>query len=118
MRASALRSPRRLPFFISFFLSLSSQVRAGILRLLSRLPIDLDQPDRREQMKKSGLGKVVMFLSKLPEETAENRKAAQQLVEAWMRPIYALSTRFEDLKRLQASQPSPAREGPGGPLPF
>ena len=44
--------------------------------------------DRKEQLKKSRLGQVVMFLYKLPDETAGNRRMAKELVERWSRPIF------------------------------
>ncbi|KAI7749907.1 hypothetical protein M8C21_014080 [Ambrosia artemisiifolia] len=64
-------------------------------------PIDLDQYDRREQLKKSGLGKVIMFLSKSDEETTSNRKLAKDLVDKWSRPIFNKSTRFEDMRNFE-----------------
>ncbi|KFK44957.1 hypothetical protein AALP_AA1G325500 [Arabis alpina] len=73
-------------------------IRAAILRVLSDFPIDLDQYDRREQLKKSGLGKVIMFLSKSDEETNSNRRLAKDLVDKWSRPIFSKSTRFEDMR--------------------
>lgn len=73
-------------------------VREAILRILTDYPIDLDQYDRREQLKKSGLGKVIMFLSRSDEETTTNRKLAKDLVDKWSRPIFNKSTRFEDMR--------------------
>ncbi|CBI32360.3 hypothetical protein VitviT2T_009337 [Vitis vinifera] len=73
-------------------------IRAAILRILTDFPIDLEQYDRREQLKKSGLGKVIMFLSKSDEETTANRKLAKDLVDKWSRPIFNKSTRFEDMR--------------------
>lgn len=35
------------------------------------------------------LGRLVMFLFKLPDETAANRRLAKNLIEAWSRPILA-----------------------------
>ncbi|CAH1440850.1 unnamed protein product [Lactuca virosa] len=58
---------------------------AEILKILTEFPIDLDQYDRREQLKKSGLGKGIMFLSKFDEETTSNRKLAKDLVDKWVR---------------------------------
>ncbi|KAH6822654.1 Transcription elongation factor family protein [Perilla frutescens var. hirtella] len=66
-----------------------------------QFPIDLEQFDRREQLKKSGLGKVIMFLSKSDEETTANRKLAKELVDKWSRPIFNKSTRFEDMKNFE-----------------
>ncbi|XP_059656901.1 protein IWS1 homolog 1 [Cornus florida] len=73
-------------------------IRAAVLRILTDFPIDLEQYDRREQLKKSGLGKVIMFLSKSDEETTSNRKLAKDLVDKWSRPIFNKSTRFEDMR--------------------
>ncbi|KAI7995401.1 hypothetical protein LOK49_LG11G02034, partial [Camellia lanceoleosa] len=47
-------------------------------------PIDLEHYDRREQLKKSGLGKVIMFLLKSDEETTANRRMAKDLVDKWV----------------------------------
>ncbi|KAH6763379.1 Transcription elongation factor family protein [Perilla frutescens var. hirtella] len=76
-------------------------VRAAVLKILNDFPIDLEQFDRREQLKKSGLGKVIMFLSKSDEETTSNRKLAKELVDKWSRPIFNKSTRFEDMKNFE-----------------
>lgn len=75
-------------------------IREAILRILTDFPIDLDQYDRREQLKKSGLGKVIMFLSRSDEETTSNRKLAKDLVDKWSRPIFNKSTRFEDMRNV------------------
>ncbi|KAL5548992.1 hypothetical protein UlMin_004223 [Ulmus minor] len=50
---------------------------------IMQFPIDLEYYDRREQLKKSGLGKVIMFLSKSDEETTSKRKLAKELVDKW-----------------------------------
>eukprot|EP00268_Persea_americana_P039406 TRINITY_DN389_c0_g1_i2.p1 TRINITY_DN389_c0_g1~~TRINITY_DN389_c0_g1_i2.p1 ORF type:complete len:486 (+),score=107.18 TRINITY_DN389_c0_g1_i2:431-1888(+) len=73
-------------------------IRTAILQILTNFPIDLEQYDRREQLKKSGLGKVIMFLSRTDEETTSNRKLAKDLVDKWSRPIFNKSTRFEDMR--------------------
>ncbi|GAB4850658.1 hypothetical protein Ancab_029969 [Ancistrocladus abbreviatus] len=75
-------------------------IREAILRILTDFPIDLEQYDRREQLKKSGLGKVIMFLSRSDEETTSNRKLAKDLVDKWSRPIFNKSTRFEDMRTI------------------
>ncbi|XVF52293.1 hypothetical protein PTKIN_Ptkin05aG0007200 [Pterospermum kingtungense] len=59
-------------------------IREAILKILTDFPIDLEQHDRREQLKRSGLGKVIMFLSKSDEETTSNRKLAKDLVDKWV----------------------------------
>ncbi|XP_043695773.1 protein IWS1 homolog 1 [Telopea speciosissima] len=73
-------------------------IRSAILKILTDFPIDLEQYDRREQLKKSGLGKVIMFLSRSDEETTSNRKLAKDLVDKWSRPIFNKSTRYEDMR--------------------
>ncbi|ERN07915.1 protein IWS1 homolog 1 [Amborella trichopoda] len=74
-------------------------VRTALLNILADLPIDVEQFDRKEQLKKSGLGKVIMFLSRSDEETTSNRKLAKELVDKWSRPIFQKSTRYEDMRR-------------------
>ncbi|KAI4311539.1 hypothetical protein MLD38_036426 [Melastoma candidum] len=76
-------------------------IRAAVLQTLSDLPIDMEQYDRREQLKSSGIGKVIMFLSKSDEETTSNRKLAKDLVDRWSRPIFNKSTRFEDMRHAE-----------------
>ena len=44
------------------------QVRETVLRLLHQLPVDCSLEDRKEQLKRSGLGRIVMFLFKVPGE--------------------------------------------------
>ncbi|KAL4424116.1 hypothetical protein ABPG75_001417 [Micractinium tetrahymenae] len=67
----------------------NAKVRETVLRLLHQLPIDCSMEDRKEQLKKSGLGRIVMFLFKVPDETPANRRLAKELVERWSRPILA-----------------------------
>ncbi|KAF5205331.1 Transcription factor iws1 [Thalictrum thalictroides] len=74
-------------------------VRTAILEILSDYPIDVGQYNRREQLKKSGIGKVIMFLSKTDEEIVPNRKLARALVDKWSRPLYNKSTRFDQEMR-------------------
>uniref|UniRef100_A0A7S0N022 TFIIS N-terminal domain-containing protein n=1 Tax=Pyramimonas obovata TaxID=1411642 RepID=A0A7S0N022_9CHLO len=79
----------------------NENVRTTLLRLLKKLPVNVEMFDRREQLKKSGLGKMIMFYYKLPEETLANKRCAQWLVEKWSRPIFELSTRYEELRRME-----------------
>jgi hypothetical protein len=44
----------------------NARIREFVLRLLHQLPVDCSLEDRKEQLKRSGLGRVVMFLFKLP----------------------------------------------------
>ncbi|KAK4490822.1 hypothetical protein RD792_001537 [Penstemon davidsonii] len=97
-------------------------IREAVLKILNDFPIDLEQQCRKEQLKKSGLGKVIMFFSKFDEETAANRKLAKELVDKWVNTIYRLSIpafegydsrplfnksmRFEDLKNFEVESVS------------
>lgn len=65
----------------------NSKIRTSILIMLDKLRVDCSNEDHREQLKRSGIGRIVMFLSKLPDETQENRRLAQKLVQTWSRPI-------------------------------
>lgn len=76
-------------------------IRTAILKILNDLPIDLEHYDRREQLKRSGLGKVIMFLSRSDEEINVNRRLAKDLVDKWSRPIFNKSTRFEDMRNTE-----------------
>ncbi|PIA30852.1 hypothetical protein AQUCO_05400149v1 [Aquilegia coerulea] len=56
-------------------------VRTTILQILTDYPIDVGQFNTREQLKNSDI--------------AANRKLARDLVDKWCRPIYGISTRFD-----------------------
>ncbi|KAG7546965.1 Transcription factor IIS N-terminal [Arabidopsis suecica] len=72
-------------------------IRTAILMILNDFRIDLDQDCRKEQLIKSGLGKVIMFLSKSDEETTPNRRLANDLINKWGRIIYNKSTRYDNM---------------------
>ncbi|CAH2078576.1 unnamed protein product [Thlaspi arvense] len=72
-------------------------IRTAVLKTLDDLCIKLDQDCRREQLIKSGLGKVMMFLSKSDEETLLNRRLANDLINKWSHVIYNKSTRYENM---------------------
>ena len=46
----------------------NAKVRESVLRALGALPVDCSLEDRKEQLKRSGLGKIVMFYFKLSGE--------------------------------------------------
>ncbi|KAG7542289.1 Transcription factor IIS N-terminal [Arabidopsis thaliana x Arabidopsis arenosa] len=72
-------------------------IRTAVLMILNDFRIDLDQGCRKEQLIKSGLGKVIMFLSKSDEETTANRRLANDLINKWGRIIYNKSTRYDKM---------------------
>uniref|UniRef100_A0A0D6R9G8 TFIIS N-terminal domain-containing protein n=1 Tax=Araucaria cunninghamii TaxID=56994 RepID=A0A0D6R9G8_ARACU len=92
----------------------NTNVRTALLKILTDLPIDVEQYDRKEQLKKSGLGKVIMFLSKSDEEIQSNRKLARDLVDKWSRPIFQKSTRYEDMRNFDEER-VPYRRPPKKP---
>lgn len=55
----------------------NAKIRSVVLRLLKQLPIDMSDPRTKQHVKDSQIGKNVMFLFKLPDETAPNRKLAK-----------------------------------------
>lgn len=79
----------------------NSKVRGAVLSMLESLKINCANEDHKEQLKKSGVGRLVMFLSKLHDETPENRRLAQSLVESWSRPILGSSASVETLQQNQ-----------------
>ncbi|XP_021287410.1 protein IWS1 homolog 1-like [Herrania umbratica] len=76
----------------------NANIRGAVLNILADFPIDLEQDYRREQFKRSSLGRAIMFLSKYEEETVSNRRIAKDLIHRWSRSIFNKSTRFSDLR--------------------
>ncbi|XP_040957935.1 protein IWS1 homolog 1 [Gossypium hirsutum] len=77
----------------------NATLRSSILNILTQvMPVDISLEDGREQLKKSGLGKVIMFLSKSDEETTANRKLAKHLVQNWCRTIFNKTTSYCNLR--------------------
>ncbi|MFQ6646602.1 hypothetical protein Gotur_019837, partial [Gossypium turneri] len=77
----------------------NATLRSSILNILTQvMPVDISLEDGREQLKKSGLGKVIMFLSKSDEETTANRKLAKHLVQNWCRTIFNKTTCYCNLR--------------------
>ncbi|CAN8274537.1 unnamed protein product [Cochlearia groenlandica] len=72
-------------------------IRTALLKILDELRINVNLDCRKEQLIKSGLGKVIMFLSKSDEETTPNRRLAKGLINEWSRGIHNKSTRYEDM---------------------
>ncbi|KAF9599206.1 hypothetical protein IFM89_036251 [Coptis chinensis] len=72
-------------------------IRTAILEILSDYPVGLEESHRREELRKSGIGKVIMFLSKYNEESTGNRRLARNLVYKWSRFIFCNSTQYDDM---------------------
>lgn len=44
----------------------NTKIRSSVLKLLGLLPVDCSFEDRKAQLKRSGLGRAVLFLAKVP----------------------------------------------------
>lgn len=75
-------------------------IREQLLAILQKLPVST------EHLQESGVGKVVMGLWKAEIETKANKKVCAQLIEKWSRPIFKLSSRYEDLESIEADLPA------------
>ena len=74
-------------------------LRSSLIRVIDTLPVETDDFDRKEELKKSGLAKILLFMSTLPEETGSNRTICKKLIEKWSRPIYELSAQYKYVHR-------------------
>jgi len=79
-------------------------IREHLITILQKLPLTT------EHLQESGVGKVVMGLWKAGGETTLNKKKCAQLIEKWSRPIFKLSSRYEDLESIESDLP--ARRAP------
>eukprot|EP01025_Chloroclados_australasicus_P021247 TRINITY_DN2231_c0_g1_i2.p2 TRINITY_DN2231_c0_g1~~TRINITY_DN2231_c0_g1_i2.p2 ORF type:complete len:425 (+),score=72.97 TRINITY_DN2231_c0_g1_i2:68-1342(+) len=82
----------------------NEEIRTAVLKLILQLPIDTALQHRRQQLKNSKLGMVVMFLYKLEEETPSNKRAARELIERWSRPVlneYKSETEYSRSQELE-----------------
>jgi transcription factor SPN1 len=64
-----------------------------VLESISKMPVTKDN------LKQSGLGKVVMLLYKHPTETPALKRQLKKLIEDWSRPIFKKSDKMSDLDR-------------------
>lgn len=55
---------------------------------LQVLPVDTRMEDMKELLKRSQLGRNVMFLYKCSDETPDNKRMAMELVHKWARPVF------------------------------
>ena len=72
-------------------------VRTSLIELIQQLPVSTDSHERKEELKRSGLGRNILFLTTLEEETPKNRARCKKLVEKWSRPVYELSSHYGDI---------------------
>lgn len=71
----------------------SMNIRSGLLNILNS-KYDTVSP---EHLKPSKIGQVVMILWKHPQETPQNKRIAQDLIEKWSRPLFGLSTNYQNM---------------------
>jgi len=71
------------------------KIRDGILKSLEKLDLTEDQ------LRTSGIGKAVMLLSNHKNETLPNRKICRALISKWSRPIFAISSAYTELARIE-----------------
>ncbi|KAG0587853.1 hypothetical protein KC19_2G196300 [Ceratodon purpureus] len=83
----------------------NTNVRTTVLTLLADFPIDVASNQRREQLKSSGIGKIVMALTRLPHETPANQKLARDLVNKWSRPLFDNSISYDNIRRPYRAEP-------------
>ena len=78
----------------------NARLRVSLLGLCAHLPIDTRDSLGRDHLKRSGLGKVVMYY-KMHDDTPAGRAAAAALVDGWSRPIFELSAAYRDMDASQ-----------------
>ncbi|XP_039036124.1 protein IWS1 homolog 1-like [Hibiscus syriacus] len=100
---------------LSLFKNWLEPLRASILNILTHvMPVDIRAEDRREQLRKIGLGKVIMLLSKSVEEITANRQLEKDLVENWSRTIFNKTSKYSEHEKvvipLKKPSPSPLKK--------
>ncbi|KAJ1724030.1 Transcription factor iws1 [Coemansia erecta] len=70
----------------------SLDIQNAMLGALKKLPI------RRDHLRESGIGKIVLFMSKCPRIPERNRRLCEQFVQQWSRMVMRLSSDFRDRK--------------------
>ncbi|KAJ2711286.1 Transcription factor iws1 [Coemansia spiralis] len=75
----------------------SLDVQSAMLGALKKLPI------RRDHLRESGIGKIVLFMSKCPRIPETNRRACEQFIQQWSRMVLRLSADYRDRKAKEAA---------------
>ncbi|KAJ2908076.1 Transcription factor iws1, partial [Coemansia aciculifera] len=68
----------------------SLDIQNAMLEALSKLPI------RRDHLRESGVGKIVLFMSKCPRISENNRHMCEHFVQQWSRMVLRLSSDYRD----------------------
>ncbi|KAJ2725828.1 Transcription factor iws1 [Coemansia sp. Benny D115] len=67
-------------------------IQNAMLNILGKLPI------RRDHLRESGIGKIILFMSKCPRISERNRRTCEQFVQQWSRMVLRLSSDYRDKK--------------------
>jgi len=79
------------------------KIRETVLKILLKLPIDTADHVDRKNLKISEIGSRVMFLSRIEDETRENKRMAFELVQRWVRPIFEEARQYDEDDRIQSA---------------
>ncbi|KAJ1668572.1 Transcription factor iws1 [Coemansia sp. RSA 1813] len=72
-------------------------VQNAMLDCLKRLPI------RRDHLRESGIGKIILFMSRCPRISEHNRRVCEQFVQQWSRMVLRLSSDYRDRRVKEAA---------------
>ncbi|KAJ2740727.1 Transcription factor iws1 [Coemansia sp. BCRC 34301] len=75
----------------------SLDIQNAMLEALGKLPI------RRDHLRESGIGKIILFMSKCPRISENNRRTCEHFVQQWSRMILRLSSDYRDRRVKEAS---------------
>ncbi|KAJ2159958.1 Transcription factor iws1 [Coemansia sp. RSA 552] len=81
----------------------SLDIQNSMLDILQKLPI------RRDHLRESGVGKIVLFMSKCPRIPEANRRVCEQLIQQWSRMVMRLSSDYRDKRVHEATLSAGAR---------
>ncbi|KAI9503584.1 Transcription factor iws1 [Coemansia spiralis] len=65
-------------------------IQNAMLDVLKKLPI------RRDHLRESGIGKIILFMSRCPRISELNRRRCEQFVQQWSRMVLRLSSDYRD----------------------
>ncbi|KAJ2547699.1 Transcription factor iws1 [Coemansia sp. RSA 1933] len=72
-------------------------VQNTMLECLKKLPI------HREHLRESGIGKIILFMSRCPRISENNRRTCEQFVQQWSRMVLRLSSDYRDRRVKEAA---------------
>ena len=87
----------------------NARIRTEIFRVLRDINIEAEREDVKERLRKSKLGKLVMFYSKVPDELVDNRRICQRLINTWSEAIFGKMTKHTAAAEAEESERAAAR---------